>query len=193
MATPIKHIGSIGDKKVVIAYRTLPGEPTNALVVPTAALSQTYHDELINVVESNLAQNAYELATVLATKKFSDGATMLGALHQLKHLKKVPTDSVTMQPTVKKADWVQLDKLNEIIAEQRGVGIDELALTANGEPGKTELPKQGEDVLTDEDLANQYRDQADALYKEVQDLRKKADELAPKKTSAKKTTAKANA
>lgn len=193
MATPLKHIGSIGDKKVIVAYRTLPGEPTNALVIPTASLSQTYHDELISVVESNAGQSAYELATALATKKFSDGMSMLGALHQTGKLKKVPTDSVTMQPTVRKDDWLPLDKLNEIIAEQRGVGIDELALTANGEPGKTELPAQGEDVLTDEDLANQYRAQADTLYKEVQELRKKADELAPKKTSAKKSTAKVNA
>jgi hypothetical protein len=98
-----------------------------------------------------------------------------------------------MQPTVSKDTWVPLNKLNEIIAEQRGVGIDELALTESGEPGKTELPKQGEDVLTDEDLADQYRAQADQLYKEVQQLRKQADELAPKKTSAKKSTAKVNA
>ena len=41
------------------------------------------------------------------------------------------------------------------------------------------------DVLSDEDLAKQYRDQADSLYKEVQELRKKADELAPKKTARK--------
>jgi hypothetical protein len=193
MATPIKHIGSIGDKKVVVAYRTLPGDPTSALVVPTAALSQTYHDELITVVESNVAQNAYELATVLAVKSFSDGSKMLSALHGSNNLKKVPTDSVTMQPTVSKDTWVPLNKLNEIIAEQRGVGIDELALTESGEQGKTELPKQGEDVLTDEDLADQYRAQADQLYKEVQQLRKQADELAPKKTSAKKSTAKVNA
>ena len=41
--------------------------------------------------------------------------------------------------------------------------------------------------MSDEDLATKYRADADALYKEVQELRKKADELSPKKTTAKKT------
>ena len=185
----IKHVGAIDDKKVVIAYRTLPGDPHNALVIPTASLSQTYHDELFTVVDSKNAQDAYELATVLSVRKFSDGYSMLGALHQTGKLKKVPTSSVTMQPGPQKESWVKLDELNKIIAEQKGVTIEELAITEDGKPGKTTVNTQ--DVLSDEDLAKQYRSQADALYKEVQQLRKQADELSPKKTTAK--TAKTDA
>ena len=185
----IKHVGAIDDKKVVVAYRTLPGDPHSALVIPTASLSQTYHDELFTVVDSKNAQDAYELATVLSVRKFSDGYSMLGALHQTGKLKKVPTSSVTMQPGPQRESWVQLDELNKIIAEQKGVGIDELALTSNGEPGKTDATASTstDGVLSDDDLAQQYRAQADSLYKEVQELRKKADELSPKKTTAKKT------
>jgi len=185
----IKHVGAIDDKKVVVAYRTLPGDPHSALVIPTASLSQTYHDELFTVVDSTNAQDAYELATVLSVRKFSDGYTMLGALHQTGKLKKVPTSSVTMQPGPQRESWVKLDELNKIIAEQKGVGIDELALTSNGEPGKTDATASTstDGVLSDDDLAQQYRAQADSLYKEVQELRKKADELSPKKTTAKKT------
>jgi len=185
----IKHVGAIDDKKVVVAYRTLPGDPYSALVIPTASLSQTYHDELFTVVDSKNAQDAYELATVLSVRKFSDGYSMLGALHQTGKLKKVPTSSVTMQPGPQRESWVQLDELNKIIAEQKGVGIDELALTSNGEPGKTDATASTstDGVLSDDDLAQQYRAQADSLYKEVQELRKKADELSPKKTTAKKT------
>ena len=185
----IKHVGAIDDKKVVVAYRTLPGDPHSALVIPTASLSQTYHDELFTVVDSKNAQDAYELATVLSVRKFSDGYSMLGALHRTGKLKKVPTSSVTMQPGPQRESWVQLDELNKIIAEQKGVGIDELALTSNGEPGKTDatVSTSTDGVLSDDDLAKQYRAQADTLYKEVQELRKKADELSPKKTTAKKT------
>jgi len=185
----IKHVGAIDDKKVVVAYRTLPGDPYSALVIPTASLSQTYHDELFTVVDSKNAQDAYELATVLSVRKFSDGYSMLGALHRTGKLKKVPTSSVTMQPGPQRESWVQLDELNKIIAEQKGVGIDELALTSNGEPGKTDATASTstDGVLSDDDLAQQYRAQADSLYKEVQELRKKADELSPKKTTAKKT------
>jgi len=182
-----KHVGVMDDKKVVIAYRTLPGDPNSALVIPTASLSQTYHDELFRVVESGTGQQSYELATVLAVKSFSDGSTILPALHRTGKLKKVPTSSVTMQPGPQKESWVQLDELNKLIAEQKGVSIDELAVTETGEPGKSKTTTAKADVLTDEDLATQYRSQADTLYKEVQELRKKADDLSPKKSTAKKT------
>ena len=49
---------------------------------------------------------------------------------------------------------------------------------------------QSNDVLTDADLAAQYRSQADGLYKEAKALRAKAEELVPtiKKSKAKATS-----
>jgi len=190
----IKHVGhTSNNKKVVVAYRTLPGDPHSALVIPTASLSQTYHDELFQVVDSQQGQDSYELATILSIRSFSDGSGMLSSLHRTGKLKKVATNEITMTPSTNKETFIRLDELNKIIAEQRGVGIDELAITETGEPGKTSpiteniSVKDAEGVLTDEDLAAQYRSQADQLYKEVQELRKKADELSPKKSTAKKT------
>jgi len=190
----VKHVGQVGSgTKVLIAMRTLPGDPTHALVIPTATLKQTYHDELDSLVMKDESQQAYEFATILNVRKFSDGSTMLPSLHAKGHLQKVPTSEVTMTPATTRDSWIKLDELNKIIAEQRGVGIDELALNENGQPGKTTttspvaVANEDTGVLSDEDLANQYRAQADTLYKEVQELRRKADELLPKKTTAKKT------
>jgi len=190
----VKHVGQVGESgtKVLVAFRTLPGEPTNALVIPTAALKQTYHDELDSLVMKDESQQAFEFATILNVRKFSDGSTMLPSLHAKGHLQKVPTSEVTMTPATTKDSWIKLDELNKIIADQRGVGIDELALTESGQPGKTvavanEVSVDDQGVMSDEDLATKYRADADALYKEVQELRKKADELSPKKTTAKKT------
>jgi len=189
----VKHVGHVGSgTKVLVAFRTLPGEPTNALVIPTAALKQTYHDELDSLVMKDESQQAFEFATILNVRKFSDGSTMLPSLHAKGHLQKVPTSEVTMTPATTKDSWIKLDELNKIIADQRGVGVDELALTESGQPGKTvavanEVVADDQGVMSDEDLANKYRADADALYKEVQELRKKADELSPKKTTAKKT------
>jgi hypothetical protein len=189
----VKHVGHVGSgTKVLVVFRTLPGEPTNALVIPTAALKQTYHDELDSLVMKDESQQAFEFATILNVRKFSDGSTMLPSLHAKGHLQKVPTSEVTMTPATTKDSWIKLDELNKIIADQRGVGIDELALTESGQPGKTvavanEVVADDQGVMSDEDLANKYRADADALYKEVQELRKKADELSPKKTTAKKT------
>jgi len=190
----VKHVGQVGESgtKVLVAFRTLPGEPTNALVIPTAALKQTYHDELDSLVMKDESQQAFEFATILNVRKFSDGSTMLPSLHAKGHLQKVPTSEVTMTPATTKDSWIKLDELNKIIADQRGVGVDELALTESGQPGKTvavanEVSVDDQGVMSDEDLATKYRADADALYKEVQELRKKADELSPKKTTAKKT------
>ena len=188
----VKHVGQMSSgAKVLVAMRTLPGDPNSALVIPTAALKQTYHDELDSLVMKDEAQQAYELATILNVRKFSDGSTMLPSLHAKGLMQKVPTNAVTMTPATTKESWIQLDELNKVIAEQRGVGIDELAITESGKPGKTapvanEASAETDGVLSDEDLAAQYRAQADQLYKEVQQLRKQADELAPK-TTAKKT------
>jgi len=189
----VKHVGHVGSgTKVLVAFRTLPGEPNNALVIPTAALKQTYHDELDSLVMKDESQQAFEFATILNVRKFSDGSTMLPSLHAKGYLQKVPTSEVTMTPATTKDSWIKLDELNKIIADQRGVGIDELALTESGQPGKTvavanEVSVDDQGVMSDEDLATKYRADADALYKEVQELRKKADELSPKKTTAKKT------
>ena len=98
-----------------------------------------------------------------------------------------------MTPATTKDSWLKLDELNKIIADQRGVGIDELAIGEDGKPGKTvavanEIPADDAGIMTDEDLAKKYRADADALYKEVQELRKKAEELAPKPTAKKTKT-----
>tara|TARA_R110000803_G_scaffold53702_1_gene110070 strand:+ start:3835 stop:4422 length:588 start_codon:yes stop_codon:yes gene_type:complete len=191
----VKHVGHVGKSgtKVLVAMRTIPGEPTNALVIPTAALKQTYHDELDSLVMKDEAQQAFELASILNVRKFSDGSTMLPSLHAKGHLQKVPTSEVTMTPAPSKESWLNLHELNLIIAEQRGVGIDELAIGEDGKPGKsvavaTKVPAADAGILTDEDLAKKYRADADALYKEVQELRKKAEDLAPKPTAKKTKT-----
>jgi len=197
----VKHVGHVGpnQSKVLVVMRTLPGDPNSALVIPTASLKQTYHDELDSLVMKDESQQAYEFATILNVRKFSDGSTMLPSLHAKGHLQKVPTSEVTMTPATTRDSWIKLNELNKIIADQRGVGIDELAITESGKPGKTApvatanetLPAGDAGILSDEDLANKYRADADALYKEVLELRKKADDLSPKKTA--KKTAKTDA
>lgn len=195
MAKAVKHVGKLKNgSKVVVAFRTIPGDPHSALIIPTSPLPQTYHDELMGLVDGEQAQQAFELATLLSVRRFSDGGAMLPTLHSQGRMMKVPTTNVTMTPTNKEETHITLDKLNELIAEQKGVSLEELAIQPDSkenvkktDPAKVSEPTVNEtgDVLSDEDLAAQYRAQADTLYKEVQELRKKADELAPKKTAKK--------
>ena len=90
--------------------------------------------------------------------------------------------------------------LNQNIAEQKGVTINDLALKDTKgntvpEPQENSTPVNAtdtytqptSDVLTDEALAAQYRSQADAMFKEAKRLREQAEELVPTKRKSKST------
>lgn len=200
----MKHTGKMKNNgaKVLVAYRTLPGESDSALVVDVARLSDAQHDEIMKVVESNQAQTANELADVLSRRYFPDGRQMLTALHTDGKLKKVGTSNVLMTPTT--SATVVLSELNQMIAEQKGVTVDQLAVseteqtvaTAQDTPSSTqeaptEIANDPNQPLSDEDLAKSYRSQADRLSKEAAQLRRQAEELVPtkKKPTAKKKEA----
>jgi hypothetical protein len=200
----IKHVGRIKDngRKCIVVFRTLPGDAFNCLVVMTESLSDSYHDSLINLVESNAAQSNPELSEVLARAVFSDGSTMLPSLHVKGLFTKLPTSVVEMTPN--SSVNILLSELNQIIAEQRGVSVQDLAFQSDAPNPNTEVkeiatakdisPKLGNtDPLIDqtaaqslsgEDLAKKYRSDADRLSKEAAQLRRLAEELVPTKKKA---------
>lgn len=191
----MKHVGKMKNNgaKIAIAYRTLPGDAYSALVIGTGNLGESYHDSLMSVLQSPEGQSAYELAEILSVRQFPDGSNMLAWLHSRGHLKKVPTDGVLMTPTPQSS--VSLDELNQIIAEQKGISIDELAISGNAPAQPKPVPKDQivvEEVQTTASLTpGEMRSKADKLFKEAQTLRKQADELDPPKKKSKKETAEA--
>ncbi len=197
----LKHIGRIDNTgaKVLVAFRTLPGEANMALVVAASNLPDSYHDAIMALVESDQAQETSEFGELLHIRMFPDGKPMLRTLQVGGWLHKVATDHISMTPTTN--DTIRLDQLNVLIAEQRNCAVDDLAYFVTGAPPRDNATTIAEvqpveanttsssepAVLTDKDLARSYRSQADAMYKEAAKLRKQADELDPpvKKASAK--------
>lgn len=185
----MKHVGKMKNNgaKIVVAYRTLPGDPYSALVVGTGRLGETYHDALMNIVQDPSGQQANELADILSVRQFPDGGNMLEWLHTRGHLKKVPTDGVLMTPTPQSS--ISLDELNLLIAEQKGVSVEDLAVTDGRDPQPTAKKKSEvvveEEAPVSEPSAGELRSKADALFKQAQQLRKKADELDPPKKKEK--------
>jgi hypothetical protein len=198
----IKHVGRMAKtgKKCIVVFRTLPGDAFNCLVVLTESLSESYHDALINLVDSIAAQTSNELSEVLARSVFPDGSTMLPSLHAKGLLVKVPTDAVEMIPNSKMS--ILLSELNQIIAEQLGMSVQDLGLkdmesktevkeiaTAKDispetakttDLGKTTSSSINESAeMGPEQLAKKYRSDADRLSKEAAQLRRMADELVP--------------
>ena len=207
MAKSLKHVGKIKNtgSKVLVIFRTLPGESNTALVLPTATLPDIYHNSIMELVETDMAQQSNELGEILFVRSFPDGRNMLQAMQADNRLQKVATDNVIMTPTVN--NNTPLDQLNILIAEQRNCTVDDLCTFVKGATpankaaevtevasatkttASTDAPLQAAEnkVLSDTDIAKSYRSQADALYKEAALLRKQADELDPPK---KKSTAK---
>ena len=124
----IKHVGQMkgSGAKVAVVYRTVPGDSKSAVVIQTSKIAPEDHDALMKVIESNQGQSAFELHEVLGRNMTPDGQSMLLKFHQGGFMQKVPTDTVMMTPTT--TDSVALDELNKIIAEQKGVSIDDLAV-----------------------------------------------------------------
>lgn len=199
----LKHVGRMkaNGRKVLVAFRTLPGESDSALVIQTENLTDSQHDAIIKLVESPAGQNSYEFAEVLARAPFPDGSVMLSNLHVSGRLNKVKTSEVEMTPNT--FTKIGLDELNQLIAEQRGISINDLAIgnqieqhtkvqevaTVNDisdvKTPEIEPVAQSSEPLTDDQLAKKYRSDADRLAKEAAQLRRLAEELAPTKKKAK--------
>ena len=198
----LKHVGRIKDtgKKVLVAFRTLPGDAYSCLVVPTENLPDEYHNAIINLVESPAAQQSYEFAEALDRTQFPDGSRMLPFLHANGRLVKVSTAQVEMTPVIGAS--VMLSELNQLIAEQRGIAVDDLHIkpdsndvakevasakeikSDNTDAGKTtsaSVNQTPESFDSPETEAKFYRSQADKLAKQAADFRRKAEELVPTK------------
>jgi hypothetical protein len=182
----LKHVGRMANnqRKVVVAYRVVPGEPENAVVVTTENLMAEEHDTLMKMVESDAGQSTNELSEVMARTQLPDGRNMLAAFHTTGKMTKVLTANVEMTPD--RNNTVLLSELNEIIAQQKGVTVADLAGVTESTT-TTEETVVAEGVLDDEALAAQYRSQADAMFKEAKRLREQAEELVPTKKKTKKT------
>lgn len=204
----LKHVGRIkgNRRKVIVAFRVVPGEPDNCLVIQTENLSADEHDALMKVIESPAGQDAYESAEAMMRAYLPDGRNMLQGFDITGKIRKFPTNEIEMTPDSNTT--IGLDELNNMIAEQRGLPVSELAL--KGPDGQTVEPVEpitettettdvvdayatsdtpvepaDDGLLTDEKLAAQYRSQADALFKEAKKLREQAEELVPTKRKAK--------
>jgi hypothetical protein len=207
----LKHIGKLKNTgaKVLVVFRTLPGESNQALILPVAQLPDAYHDSIMDLVESDQAQDSFELGEIMFIRLFPDGRPMLQAMQVDNRLIKMSTDKIIMIPAPAKE--IPLDELNLLIAEQKNVSVDDLYTFVKGAPKKVESSIENvvsvndmsepvvdpdvpsslrtqlseTEVLTDKDLARNYRSQADSMYKEAARLRRQADELDP---PIKKTT-----
>jgi len=202
----LKHVGRLktNQRRVVVAYRTLPNDPYSCLCIMSDSLNSADHDDIMKLVESDAGQSADEFYQAMDRVYLSDGRPMLAGLHTQGHLRKMATTDIEMTPN--HVTSVPLNELNQIIAEQKGVALEDLAIKPNtpqqqapaqepatetvAEPTAAPLAASSNEVLTDEQIAAKMRSDADRLFKEAKALREQAEELSPtkRKTTRKKQT-----
>jgi hypothetical protein len=216
----IKHVGKHNQKRVAIVYRTVPDEDHMALVAYADSMPSMVHDEVMKVIESEIGQNAKELADALFRTTMADGTNCLTSLHKGGWLKKVPCNQVIVTPTAKST--CRLDELNNLMKkiEEGGDAAAALAdMDANRGIRGAQVKQEGRElgqpaidptrtsasdtsgVLTDDVLATQRTAQANkmeaeakALLAEAKRLKQEATQLSqPKAKNVGKTSKKATA
>lgn len=212
----LKHIGRHGEKKVVVAYNTVPNEDHMCLVIYSDSLPSMLHDEVMKVLESPTGQASKDLAEALHRNIMADGTNTLISLHRGKYLQKVQTKQIILTPNAKTS--VRLDELNSILAEMakgeqatkklaeldagKGFADPTKPVARNvGEP--TNVPQSSPSVnegLSDSDLgadllnqAARMESEAKTLLAEAARLKEEAKQYTPKKTTNVRASKKATA
>jgi hypothetical protein len=123
----IKHVGKTGDRKVLVLYRQVPGEDHMGLIIYPETLPAHWQDAIQRVVESDIGQQAKELADALHRSPLPDGRYILETLHQERMIKKVRTADIIMTPNTQSS--IRLDELNKMLneMEQGEAAIQRLA------------------------------------------------------------------
>ncbi len=181
----MKHIGISNDRKVAVVFRTVPGEPTNCLVVYYDDLPQIMKDSFMLCLEGTEAQAAANLSDVLHQFSVPNGEKLLNALHVGNFLEKVPTDQVTLTPNATSS--LKLNELNNILDGAGGSKTEPQPvaqmpardINADGTITPTGVEASANTPLSDEAIAADLRQQAAGLEAEAKRLLAEAEELHP--------------
>ena len=132
-----KHSGQLLNTgvRIAVVFRKLPNDETNCLIVETERLPDSYHDYLIQCLNSKESVETNDFYEVLNRRTFPDGLNCLTALHQKGFLRKEPVTNITMLPLPGQAVPLALinatidKKVDEYIAKQNAVVAPTIAET----------------------------------------------------------------
>ncbi len=180
----LRHVGKMGDRKVAIIFREVPGEQHMCLVTYTETLNQHIHDAMMKAIESQIGQSAENLADALNRSYTKEGKIILQVLHKEGLLKKVQTSQVVVTPN--STTKIKLDELNKMLDEMQqgetaikklaemdsslGMQIpSDVARRMRGDQPLT-IPNAPDGVLADNAIANNLLSQARKMEVEAKGL-----------------------
>lgn len=95
-----KHQGVLANTgvRVAVIFRKLPNDDKSCLIAETERLPDSYHDYIIQCLNSREAAETNDFYEVLNRRTFPDGTNCLTSLHNRGMLRKEPVINVTMIP-----------------------------------------------------------------------------------------------
>ena len=207
----MKHVGKHGDRKIALLFRQVPGEDHMCLLIYPEVLPAHWHDAIMKVIESDVGQQAEELADALSRSLLPDGRVILNTLHAERMIKKVRTADVIMTPRTDAK--IRLDELNKMLNEMK-LGADAIKKMAENDASRglvdaptkraaeaefkagrkpAQAPAQG--ALSDRDLASDMLTQAQrmeieakSMIAEASRMKKEAEKMFPGVVAKETTT-----
>ena len=144
-----KHLGVLlsDNAPVVIIFKMVPKEPNHCLVIGPNFLNLNYKDALMRVLESADGQEAFDLGNILAKRKFPDGVNMLALLHEENYIKKMLAKDIIVTFGPDKDGRISLDKLNQLIADDMKISLEDLSVREDNVKNKnTKNKKNGKET-----------------------------------------------
>lgn len=182
-----KHAGQLANTgvRVAVVFRKLPNDENNCLIVETERLPDSYHDYVIQCLNSKEAVETNDFYEVLNRRTFPDGLNCLTALHQRGFLRKEPVTNVTMIPLPGQAVPLALinatidKKVDEYIAKQNGTTTEAPVDTRTAEEKQKAAEELAARMQDPQALAKSLIAQAETLEQSAQAKRDEAYALAP--------------
>ena len=171
-----KHSGLLKNTgvRVAVVFRKLPTDDKTCLIVETEKLPDSYHDYVIQTLNSREASETNDFYEVLNRRTFPDGTNCLTSLHQRGFLRREPVTNITMMPLPGQAVPLELinatidKKIDEYMARQNAAATAILPPVAELPAGDPEATAKGlilQAELLEAD-ATAKREQAYALHPE---------------------------
>ena len=113
----MRHVGKHGDRRVCVLYRQVPGEDHMCLIIYQDTIPAHWQDAIQKVLESDVGQQAEQLADALHRSFLPDGRPILETLHNERMIKKVRTSDVIITPRTDAK--IRLDELNKMLNEMK--------------------------------------------------------------------------
>lgn len=122
-----RHVGRLKNtgSRIAIVFRKLEDDPTSCLICEVERLPDLLHDNVMEIINSKIAQSTVNLYEALSRSQLNDGTNSLNTLHGAKYLRKVKISEVEAMPMPNRP--VPLEQINEAIDNPSGANVDPVA------------------------------------------------------------------